>query len=68
MEIKVFISLSKDAALALRKLADREKRDPKQQASLIIEKELIRLKLMQPLPDTEARAQEDEFDGKSSIY
>jgi hypothetical protein len=68
MEIKVFISLSKDAALALRKLADQEKRDPKQQASLIIEKELIRLKLMQPLLDTEARAQEDESDGKSSIY
>jgi hypothetical protein len=68
MEIKVYIPLSKDAALALRKLADQEKRDPKQQASLIIEKELIRLKLMQPLPDTEARAQEDESDGKSSIY
>ena len=47
-KIKVPIPFSNDAALALRKLSDQEKRDPKQQTSLIIEKELIRFELIQP--------------------
>jgi len=48
MEIKVYVPLSKDAALALRKMADQEHRDPKQQASWIIETELIRCGFLQP--------------------
>ena len=42
MEVKVYIPLSKNAVMALRKLADQERRDPRQQASWIIESELIR--------------------------
>ena len=64
MEIKVYIPLSKDAALALSKLADQERRDPKQQASLIIENELIRLKLIQPNKGTQVQGSEEVLNAK----
>jgi len=64
MEIKVYIPLSKDAALALSKLADQERRDPKPQASLIIENELIRLKLIQPNKGTQVQGSEEVLNAK----
>ena len=38
--IKFYITLTRDAALSLQELAFREKRDPQQQAALMIEEDL----------------------------
>jgi hypothetical protein len=49
-DLKIYVPLSMDAAIALRQLADQEHRDPKQQASFIIETELERRGLLKQPP------------------
>ena len=59
-ELKLFIPLSIDAAIALRQLADKEHRDPKQQASLIIETELERRGLLRQVNNSSSTDLNDE--------
>lgn len=44
--VSIYVKLSHEAALALHDLANNEHRDPKQQASFLIEKELERRGLL----------------------
>lgn len=58
MTVKIFVPLSREAALALSAFAEKERRDPKQQASWIIERELERVGLLPPVEVPALRAEQ----------
>ncbi len=56
----MYLPLSNDERDALVQLAEREKRDPRQQAALLIRQALERLGLLRPAPTTSNPIQETQ--------
>ena len=54
----IAVTLQDDEKIALRVLAEREKRDARQQASLLIRQQLEKLGLLQPTPTKTEAARE----------
>lgn len=54
MTRKIFVPITSEESIALVNLAEQERRDPRQQAAMLIRQQLEKLGLIQPTPQQEA--------------
>lgn len=53
---KIFVPITPEESIALVRLSECERRDPRQQAALLIRQQLERLGLLQPAPEQEVKS------------